>query len=664
MLLVLLVVAVSLAMIFSAYHAAVNSVQDEAVSGLQTAATARRDAIAAYVAHEQFQLTAALKAINLGCGPTGVMDMVCAREDVRRLVKQEHALAARLSSNKAALVTAGKFANYPANDTGGAVSVRGGSTEAPTFVMRASDSESAMALSAEFPGEALPHDDTHGAELFLVTPQAIYETGAARADIAIPESLLRTCDTGQYPTLDQGNYIVARRVPTLQGACVVSWASQAQVLAPVKRLRKQLARTGLLFVLAALAIGYVLGFALTRPLTLLTRRARQVRKGDYSSPVPVAGSGEVRQLAVAFGDMTSSVHETLSALATAERRLSLACRAARLSLWQYELSTKAIVWIDPAARTPKPRTLSLRQFLRRVHPDDRPTAIAAVRTAGETGEYEAEYRLRLYGRYVWVATWGQMMPGEGGKSSTMGGVCLDATARRESDHLRVQKEKLLAAADMASELAHQINNPLSAVTGAIYMATRHAGADPQLAKFLAIADTEGKRLANIARQLVTLYAPAAEPENVDIRELVDSAIVSCGRQFRERRDSLEAQLEWTGRILGFRDELRQAVLNLLTNAVEHSPDASRIVVRTRRGRMWERSGSRGVRITVANDGPGFPERRIGEMLEPFSGTKDQRGTGLGLWVTRSVVLKHGGKLRVRSTPKKTVCVVYLPAKAS
>ncbi|MGH9523598.1 MAG: sensor histidine kinase, partial [Terriglobales bacterium] len=224
-------------------------------------------------------------------------------------------------------------------------------------------------------------------------------------------------------------------------------------------------------------------------------------------------------------------------------------------------------------------------------------------------------------------------------------------------------EKLLAAADMASELAHQINNPLSAVTGAIYMATRHAGTDPELAKYLKIADTEGKRLANIARQLVTLYAPASEPEAVDVREIVNAAITSCGRQFRERRDTLEAQLEWTGRIVGFRDELRQAVLNLLTNAVEHSPESSRIVVRTRRARFWQRSGSRGVRITVANDGPGFPERRIGEMLEPFSGTKQQRGTGLGLWVTRSVIAKHGGKLKVRSTAKKTVCVVYLPAKA-
>jgi signal transduction histidine kinase len=181
-------------------------------------------------------------------------------------------------------------------------------------------------------------------------------------------------------------------------------------------------------------------------------------------------------------------------------------------------------------------------------------------------------------------------------------------------------------------------------------------------KFLNIADKEGKRLAAIARQLVSLYSPASALEAVDVRELVDAAIISCGHQFRQRRDSLEAQLESTGRVLGFREELRHAVLNLLTNAVEHSPEESRVLVRTRKVRSWQQSGGRGVRITVANEGPGFPERQITEMLEPFSGTKLQKGTGLGLWVTRSIIAKHGGKLRVRSTPKKTVCVIYLPAR--
>jgi signal transduction histidine kinase len=661
LLLVTLVVSVSLAMIYSSYRAAVRSVEEEAESGLEAAASARRDAVQAYIEHEQVQLQAALKAINLGCGPAGIINPQCAHEDLGRMVKEQHARAARLRYGKNGVLAVGKFAHPDGVPAPGSVHLLGNTADGPTFEMAAEDTESGLHLTAEFSGEVLPRGDVGNTGLFLVTPQAIYETGTARSNGAIPEPMLRSCPAGDA-SVQNRNFVVTRRVPNMAGACVASWAAQSQVLAPVVRLRKQLARMALLFVLGALAIGYLLGYVLTRPLAILTRRARQIRKGDHATPVPIVGSGEVRQLAIAFSEMTASVHETLTALAATERRLSLACRAARLWMWQHDLRTGSIVWYDPAARNPKARTMTFREFLRRTSPEDRHKVITAIRTARETGEYAAEYRFRQYGRIMWVASWGQLMPGEGGKQSTIGGVCLDATSRRDSEHLRVEQQKLLAAAEMASELAHQINNPLSAVTGAVYMASLRPNDDPELKKFLTIADNEGKRLASIARQLVTLYTPSSAMEAVDIRELVDAAIITCGRQFRSRLDNLEAHLESTGRILGFREELRHAVLNLLVNAVEHSPESSRIVVRTRRARMWHRAGSRGVRITVANEGPGFPDRQIAEMLEPFSGTKTQRGTGLGLWVTRSIIAKHGGKLKVRSTPKKTVCVVYLPAR--
>lgn len=661
--LVTLVVAVSLAMIFSAYRAAIHSVEDEAVSGLENAADARRDAVQAYLDHEQQQVRATVKSIGLGCGPTGILNPWCAREDLTRFLHEQHARAAMLTYGKKGAITVGKFALPPQVPAMGRMEFRGGSQDGAVFDIAGKDTESGLNLIVEFADENVPKDETGTALLFVVTPEAIYQTGTAQPNIKISDVVLRSC--GSAPIVVEGrNFFATRLVSGVKGACAVAWAPQSKVLGPVVRLRKQLARIGLLFVLGALAVGYVLGYVLTRPLSLLTRRVRQVRKGDFSSPVPDVGSGEVRQLAVAFREMTASVHESLSALATTERRLTLACRAARLWLWEYDVASGAILWVDPAARSPKPRTLSFREFLRRTHPDDRHAAIAAVRSARATGEYAAEYRFRQYGRYAWVEAWGQVVPGDHGNRNTFGGVCMDASGRRESELLRTEQQRLLAAAEMASELAHQINNPLSAVTGAIYMAARRAGEDPEMGKFLTIAEKEGKRLANIARQLVTLYTPSSSYESVDVREVVDAAILTCERQLRERHDSLEAQLESTGRILGFRDELTHAVVNLLTNAVEHSPASSRIVVRTRRGRFWQRPGSRGVRITVCNDSAGLPPQTVSEMLEPFTGTKAQRGTGLGLWVARSIVAKHGGNLRVRSTAKKTVCVVYLPAKAA
>ncbi len=657
-----LVVAVSLAMIYTSYRAAVRSVEEEAISRLETAADGRRGAIQSFIEHEQQQLTAGLKGIYLGCGSAGMMNPLCAGPDLRRLVRAERARAARLTYGKKGVITAGKFATPPSTPPTNGLALSGGTPEGPTFDMAADDPEGGLHLDVEFSGEVLPRDESGNVNLYIVTPDAIYETGRARHSGAAPEWLLRVCTQSPPAAVEGGYYVVARAVPNASGACVVSWTSREQVLASVVRLRKGLARIAMFFVIGALFIGYLLGYLLTQPLAILTRRVKEIRKGDYKSPVPILGSGEFRQLSEAFSEMTGSVNDTLTALAGTERRLSLACKAARLWLWQYDMNTGTILWFDPGAEKPRTRTMKFRELLRRTHPDDRHQVCDAIRTARKTGDYAAQYRLLDGGVYLWMESWGQMMPAEGGKSVSLGGVCLDATARREAEHLRTEEQKLLAAAEMASELAHQINNPLSAVTGAVYMAGLQAGDNPELIKFLNIAEKEGKRLAMIARQLVSLYSPSSALEPVDIRELVDAAIVSCGHQFRMRREALEAQLESTGRILGFREELRHAVLNLLTNAVEHSPESSRVLVRTRRVRSWQQMGGRGVRITVANEGPGFPERQITEMLEPFSGTKSQRGTGLGLWVTRSIIAKHGGKLRVRSTPKKTVCVVYLPAR--
>jgi len=157
---VALVVAVSLAMIYSSYRAAVSSVEDEATSGLDTAAGGRRTAIQSFIEHEQLQLTAGLKGIYLGCGSAGMMNPLCATEDLRRLVRAEHARAARLTYGKKGVVTAGKFAVVPTNPPKNGLTLRGGTLEGPTFDMAADDPDGGLHLDVEFSGEVLPRDNS------------------------------------------------------------------------------------------------------------------------------------------------------------------------------------------------------------------------------------------------------------------------------------------------------------------------------------------------------------------------------------------------------------------------------------------------------------------------------------------------------------------------
>jgi len=120
-------------------------------------------------------------------------------------------------------------------------------------------------------------------------------------------------------------------------------------------------------------------------------------------------------------------------------------------------------------------------------------------------------------------------------------------------------------------------------------------------------------------------------------------------------------------VAGYSGELRQLLANLLVNAVDAMADGGSLQVRVAAGCDWS-SGRDGVRITVADNGSGIPSDKLRQIFEPFYTTKKDTGTGLGLWVSRGIVQKHGGSIRVRSRAEGretgrstgTVFSIFLP----
>jgi signal transduction histidine kinase len=105
----------------------------------------------------------------------------------------------------------------------------------------------------------------------------------------------------------------------------------------------------------------------------------------------------------------------------------------------------------------------------------------------------------------------------------------------------------------------------------------------------------------------------------------------------------------------------------LINAIESAPEGSTLHLRVHNSHSYARFGEKGARIIIADSGPGIAGDRLENAFEPFTGTKQSAGTGLGLWATRAAVLKHGGRIGVRtSTHGKTgTCIsVYLPARCT
>jgi signal transduction histidine kinase len=110
--------------------------------------------------------------------------------------------------------------------------------------------------------------------------------------------------------------------------------------------------------------------------------------------------------------------------------------------------------------------------------------------------------------------------------------------------------------------------------------------------------------------------------------------------------------------------MRQVFSNLISNAVEAMSDGGKLAIHVRRAREQFLNGETGIRVTVADSGPGIDPEARQHMFEPFFTTKGERGTGLGLWVTQGIITKHGGSIRVRTFTGKrrhgTAFSVFIP----
>lgn len=227
---------------------------------------------------------------------------------------------------------------------------------------------------------------------------------------------------------------------------------------------------------------------------------------------------------------------------------------------------------------------------------------------------------------------------------------------------RHRSEKLAAEGRMASTIAHEINNPLEAITNLLYLLS-HETLSPAARTYVECMDHELKRVSHIARQTLEFYRPGALSGLVNVARALDEAV----RDLAQRAQSHGAIIDVDHRasdmmIYGFAGELQQLFTNLIVNALESG--ARTIRIRASRGRDGRECSRRGVRIVVADDGHGIEPGDAGKIFEPFFTTKDEKGTGLGLWVSKGIVRKHEGSISMRTSTRpgnsRTAFSIFLP----
>jgi PAS domain S-box-containing protein len=220
----------------------------------------------------------------------------------------------------------------------------------------------------------------------------------------------------------------------------------------------------------------------------------------------------------------------------------------------------------------------------------------------------------------------------------------DASKERNAQEILRKTEKLAAAARLAATVAHEINNPLEAVGNLIYLAKTEPGAPPPVIENLQLAEQELGRVAHITRQTLGFYRESGTLDLVEISELVESVLKLFDNKLNTKKIRLEKRLEQC-EVRGRTGELRQLVSNLISNAIDAVAPGGSLKLEAS---CVNHDQAPAIQITVEDDGPGIDPLHQEHIFEPFFTTKKDVGTGLGLWVSKQIVERHGGSIHIDS----------------
>ncbi|MGZ4821856.1 MAG: two-component system sensor histidine kinase NtrB [Terriglobales bacterium] len=281
--------------------------------------------------------------------------------------------------------------------------------------------------------------------------------------------------------------------------------------------------------------------------------------------------------------------------------------------------------------------------------EDRDRVLHLLRHPAPDGANDCEYRaVTAGGRLLWLRLIVYAVRDAGGDVRQLRGLIVDVTERRQAEAALRNSERLAATGRLAASIAHEINNPMAAVTNLIYLIQNYPGIEDAVLQYSRLAQEELSRMAHITRQMLGFYRESAKSVPVQITELFDSVLDLYGRRIRNSGATIEKLYDPVPPIDIYPGEMRQVFSNLLLNALDAVGEGGRVRIRVHTSRDWRDPRRSGVRIVIADNGPGIRKEYCQRIFEPFFTTKGQKGTGLGLWVSQGIIEKHHGSIRVHS----------------
>jgi PAS domain S-box-containing protein len=240
----------------------------------------------------------------------------------------------------------------------------------------------------------------------------------------------------------------------------------------------------------------------------------------------------------------------------------------------------------------------------------------------------------------------------------------DITQRRQTEQTLRSSERLALAGRLSATIAHEIRNPLDTVSNLIYLLRHEEDPSNASSQYLELASDELARIAQITGQLLTFHREAQVPVQVNLADVLQSVLVLFAPQIRKAHIDVEQRFEAAPLVRGFPGELRQVFSNLVGNALDAMPNGGKLILHLRESSLASDPARRGARITILDTGVGIPAGVRKNLFAPFFTTKGEKGTGLGLWVSRGLIEKHEGTIhlasRMRAGKNGTAFSVFLP----
>jgi PAS domain S-box-containing protein len=277
--------------------------------------------------------------------------------------------------------------------------------------------------------------------------------------------------------------------------------------------------------------------------------------------------------------------------------------------------------------------------------------------------------IRKDGTELHIADSGAPIRDQNGRIAGIVLVFRDITRERRTQEALLANEKLAVAGRLAATIAHEIHNPLDSVSNLLYL-MRTEVSEEESKHFMDLAEQELARVTQISRAMLGLYRESKAPVQVDLAQMLHDILLLMERRFSDLDVTMHADLPTAVMVDAFPAELRQVFTNLITNAAEAASPGGQVRVSI----LPQAAGidpdgqtkQAGATVVIADNGPGVPDSVRPHLFQPFFTTKGENGTGLGLWVSRGIINKHGGNIDLDSTTNNgshgTVVSVFLATK--